>query len=92
MADYEKDKYAKLSDKINGVETSTNNTNSEMRLLGICSRDLPSSVCDTIASVVRNKGIPVEVGVKQNAVVRPSLKFSNGKIVGGSISITIKFD
>ncbi len=91
MAQNENDKYSRLADKINGVETSTNTTNSEMRLMGLCGNDM-RAVCDTVASIVKNKGVPMDVGLKQKAVVRPNLKFTNGKVTGGSINITIHFD
>jgi hypothetical protein len=90
MAENQNDKYSTLANRINGVEASTNSTNSELRLLDICRGQLPTSLCDTIGKVVRDKGI--DIGGNPKAIMQPMLKFDkSGKVIGGSINITVRF-
>ena len=79
-----------FSNSNNGEGKSTNSNSSESRLRDICNGRLPLSLCDTIGKVVKNKGI--EIAGNPKAIMKPMLKFdSNGKVVGGSINITVRF-
>ncbi len=87
---YYQDNSSKWSESINGTKTSTNSVNSELRLYDICRGNLPASLCDTIGKVVRDKGI--DIGGNPKAVMQPMLKFDEkGKVIGGSINITVRF-